>query len=509
MLTRSDATTTERWFIGLALLWLLVGPRIELPGLSPLRVEDLVLGALALLSLRHLPSFLPQRLIGLAMLGIAVTGIVSGIAAAARGTLGLPTAVLYAVRPVEYVVALPAALLLLRGVDPRWRSRMDGLLAVTTVLQTLFAVLQYYFGLHVGFSHAAYTRAAGLTVGPYELGAISAALAVYWVARGKWVLVSLSAVALASSISRISLLGAVLGVAVLCACWVVAQIRRIRRSGWRGAFAPYLASKPRMVVDIVALGAAAAVLAFTLGLIKLPEQAAPPVAAPVQTAPPDDASPTPTPTGSAADSGGTADLPSAPSESVATRLADTSILGSWNVAGVLAAAVSPPPTATGYQDIAYGHLNEHVNADNAAQLGAEPSNLVRFFRWHLILDTMRSPIDVVLGLGPSFVGPSVDGSYLRWYADGGLLGIAAWLALIVVWFRRSPLWMTCVTLSMLVGGVFIDILYSERPLVLFWALLAISIVGRERAAAARPARPAVLREDAPAEAPKTLVGARA
>ena len=496
------------------LLWLLVGPRVELPGIPSMRVEDLVLGVLALICLAHLRAF-GRRPGGVtvAVVAVVMTGAIAGLIAGARGTLDPVTALLYAVRPMEYWIAFPAALLLLRGGEGVWRRRVDAMLAITTVLQTGFAVLQYYFQIPIGFSHAAYTRAAGLTVGPYELGAISAALAVYWVSRGRWVLASLSVIALAASISRVSLLGAGIALGVLTASWLVRQVHRIGRDGFAASFRPYVRFRLHAVGQVLAVATAGLVLAFTLGLITPPDLSSPaPVAGPAApvtetgpgvddgaTTPAGDAAsaPGPTPTTSSDDSAVTApELPSAPAESITTRLADTSVLGSWQLGGALAAGVPHLSTAAEYQDIAYSHINDFINAGNAANAGAEPSNLVRFFRWNLILDTIDDPVDVVFGLGPSFVGPSVDGSYLRFFADAGLLGLLAWLALIVMWLRRSPVWMTCVTISLLVGALFIDIVYAERPMVLYWLLLAVAVSGR----AARRSEPTEEATAAPVEA---------
>ena len=469
--------------------------------MQSLRVEDLVLGTLAVLCLLHVRAIGLPRGVSLAVAGVVLTGLISGLVAGARGTLDPVTAVLYAVRPLEYWIAFPAALLLLRSGGGTWARRTEVGLAVTTLLQSAFAVLQYYFQIPVGFSHAAYTRAAGLTVGPYELGAMSAMLVVVWVARGRWVLASTSVIALAASIARVSILGAAVALAILTIVWMVRQLRGIRRIGWREAFLPYTRSVPRLVVSVLAVGTAGLVLAFTLGLISPPAviTSAEEGAAPAQSAAPVDEPPsaiaTPEPTSSetvAPESG--PELPSVPSESVSTRLASTSVLGSWAVADGLAASVPHVRTAAEYQNIAYAHINDYVNAGNAAASGAEPSNLVRFFRWHLILDTVDDPIDIALGLGPSFVGPSVDGSYLRFFADGGVLGALAWLTLIVLWIRRSPLWMVCVTTTVLVGTLFIDIVYAERPMVLFWVLLATATAQtatRRRKATHEPARDAV------------------
>jgi hypothetical protein len=464
------------------LLWLLVGPRIDLPAMHGLRVEDMAFVALAAVCLLHVRAFQRPTAPTMAVAGVVVAGLISAGVAVARGMVSPLDSVLFAVRPLEYWIAFPAALLLLRSAQGRWSQRFDWLLTVVTVLQTAFAVMQYYFGLPIGFSHAAYTRAAGLTVGPYELGAISAALVVYWVAHGRWAMASLASIALAASISRISILGAGAAVGILVVAWLLRFARRVRTEGARGAFRLH-GSRLRIAGEMASVALAGLMLAFTLGLIHLPVPTPGPVAggaqpglptapseqpganAPVETTPPADEQATTLP---------------GPSDSIAQRLASTSVLGSWFAADDIAASVPHPRNSAQYQFDAYDGLNIYLNANTAADAGADESNLVRFFRWHLILDTMNDPSAVLFGLGPSYVGPSVDGSYLRMYADGGVLGVLAWVVLIVAWLRRRPLWMVCVTISMLVGALFIDILYAERPMVLFWALLALALTRRDR-----------------------------
>lgn len=475
-----------QWGTAALLLWLLVGPRIELPVLRGLRFEDVVFAVLATICLLHVRGLRRPTAPTAAVMGVVVTGLISAGVAAARGMVAPLDSVLFAVRPLEYWIAFPATLLLLRSAEVRWRQRLDQLLAVVTVLQTAFAVAQYYFGLPIGFSHAAYTRAAGLTVGPYELGAISAALLVYWVGYGRWTLASLASIALAASISRISILGAAAAVGVLAIGWLLLVLRRIKADGFRGAIR-LPPSRLRIAGQVAAVAGAGVVLAFTLGLIHGPvpapatvaggqQQAAPAASPPLPAA--DTPARTTAPAPAAPPAGEGPPALKAPADSVAKRLATTSVSGNWVAADRIAASVPHPRNSAEYTFAAYAGLNLYLNVNTAANAGADMSNLVRFFRWHLILDTMDDPATVIFGLGPSYVGPSVDGSYLRMYADSGLLGVLAWVVLVTAWIRRTPLWMVCVTISMLVGALFIDILYAERPMALFWALLALALSRR-------------------------------
>ena len=498
--TRRPGAVT-RWVVVGLLLWLFVGPRIPIPGTPALRVEDLVLAALGLICLRHV-RFLGRpdsRL--LAVTGVVLAGLLSVGVAAARGMLDPGIAALYAVRPLEYWVAFPAAMLIFKGVDQPWRRRFDLVLVAVTVLQMAFAVLQYYFRQPIGFSVFTYERAAGLTAGPYELGAISAALIVYWVSRRRFAMASMATIALAASISRISALATCLGLAILAIHGLVRLRRHVAAEGWHWPV-PRGRAILSVLANVAAVGAAALVLGMTFGLIHVPASSSvtPSASAPSALASgatsTDQTTPTPLPSSPPpAEPEPELDAPAVPAESLVGRLATTSVFRSWVESGKQANAVPPLHTAGDYQTVAYPRLYDFLNVGGADSVGAEPSALIRFFRWHLLLNTIDDPLDVVFGLGPSFAGPSVDGSYVRFFADGGVVGVIAWVALIVVWLRRSPVWMTALTVTLLVGGVFIDILYAERPMVLFWTLLALALKSTSRhSAIARtiPEREAVL-----------------
>lgn len=434
----------ERAAIVGALLWLLVGPRVQLPGAAGLRVEDLVFVVLAVLCAVRFRALPRPDAPSIALFGVVGSSLLSTVVTSLEDTVHPLTSAMFALRPFEYWVVYPAVRLLLLQRPRAWRWRLDGVLAAVTVLQSAFAVAQYCFRLEWGFSHAAYTRAAGLTVGPYELGAISGALLVYWASRRRWVLAGIAAVGLLTSISRISALGATIALGLLAVTAVLRRVREVRsrRDGGSAAAAAPTSRRRVQVVRLAALLAAGALGLAGAGLLASPGGQA--VAGPI-----------------------------------ASRFATTSLIGSWNAAGERARQVPPLATADDYSGAAYSELQSYVNAGDANESGAEPSNLVRFYRWHLILSSIDTPLDLLFGLGPSFTGPSVDGSYLRFLADGGLVGVAAWLLLLLACVRRMPVWMVSVVVGFLVGAVFIDILFAERPMVLFWALLAMAATERQ------------------------------
>lgn len=574
----------EQAFIAGSLLWLLIGPRTDLftTAQPSIRIEDVIFGALAILVVLHRSQLRGRSLRVSGIAAVVVSGLASTAAGVAVGGVGLTTAALYAIRPAEYWLIYPAILLLL-GSDFRHRPyRMSFVLAGVTVAQTLAAVLQFA-GLQFGFSKGASTRAAGLTAGPYELGAISAALLVYWLARRNYWLAVPAAAALLMSVSRISLLAAVAGIGTLLIGLLVRRIRhgpsesgkarrsarraarrsaREARTGLEGSGRPVAVAVAALLLLVagIALGPATyltllAPLALSLLVYWLSRRASwlgvPAATAvlmlyssisvsaavigtaalvvvlvvrPARRRPRRHSSrvrrrparqplagfgPIPLPPLSRRErvlvvgasalvllgvGGAGATLVPALYERVlvptAVRLATTSVSGSWDAAGELASRVPRVDTATQYSEVAYATILEDVGANEASGEGLEASNLIRFYRWHLILNNLDTPERIVLGLAPSFVGASVDGSYLRFLADGGVVGVLAWLYLIATWFRRVPLWVAAVVLSYLVGALFIDIVYAMRPMVLLWAFLAI---GASSVVSMQPSRTALRR----------------
>lgn len=412
--------------------WLLAGPRIELVAAfgSSVRLEDCLLGVLLVVVAAHWTRSpaLRARRTGVLLLGAA------GVLSAAWGTLGggvsAAPSLLYALRPLEYWVVYPAVLLALERRPRASERRFVRMLAVVTVVQVVAAVLQAALGLSVGFSKFAYDRGAGLTAGPYELGAICAALACYWLWRQTYSLAGLALVGVVISASRISLLAvAAAAVFVLLARRRAGVDTQVRRSP----------ARHRLAVGLAALLAAAG---LALSLVWGPALVS-----------------------------GSLD-----------RLESTSINAEWSAARQLASSGSRLHTSDAYQERAYTDFM--VDIGQYVSSAADASTLIRFYRWHLLLGSWSDPADRVLGLGPSFAGPSVDGAYVRVLVEGGLVGVAAWSLLTRRLWSRNTRWFQAVLVTTLVGGIFIDIPFAMRPAILVWVLAALA------APAPRPARTA-------------------
>lgn len=410
-----------------ALTWLLVGPRVELVGVggASLRLEDFVLLFLGIFALKNWKSVREHRLIrpGIGLV-LVVALIAVGVATALGAVQPLPS-LLYALRPVEYWVVYPALAIVLWRDRSRVVSYVQFCLALVTVLNTGVAALQYLGDVSIGFSKFSNQRGAGLTAGPYELGAISALLACYWFAHRRHVLVLCSLASVLMSQSRVSL------IAVVIALLIIRFSVRRATEGGQGPPARIGRSNgphPLSVVTCMVLVVGAVVAGPTLNATLV--------------------------------------------QPALARAQSTSLSSSWTSASSVVARTPHVQTSDEYALIAYDGIGESILNATAS---ADASSAVRFFRWQLLLrETTADPVHVVFGLGPSFPGPSVDGALLRIFFETGLLGIVAWGLLVRKWLQGVPVWFAAAIVSLLVGSMFIDLLFALRPMVVVWMLFALA-----------------------------------
>lgn len=111
--------------------------------------------------------------------------------------------------------------------------------------------------------------------------------------------------------------------------------------------------------------------------------------------------------------------------------------------------------------------------------GSDLSYSMRMSKWSNLLDGMfHNPI---FGLGPSTTGEAVDGNYVRYLAESGLLGFMLWLLLIgyILTLSRSLMrkrvfegyliYLNIV--AMLIIALFIDIFESSKVAMLLWFMI--------------------------------------
>jgi len=411
-----------------ATAWLLVAPRVPLfnVGGSSIRAEDfilVVLGVTVLARWKILPAGITRSGIVL-IIGVNLT---AAVVAAASGRVDLLAAGFYSLRIAEYWLILPALYLVFHSLGS---GMMPKLLGFVTVAQVFTATLQTVVGLNIGFSKFSYERGSGLTAGPYELGAMCAMLAVYWIWRRSWFLTATSIAGVLISASRISIPALLVGIA----CMMIFQRVRPETSDGKTSPRGRKAAGPTNVVLTVLLFAAA-VFAYAV----FPA---------------------------------VGDKLSAPTLS---RYQDTSVAEGWLTSEGMASSYTSPATSKDYTFLAYDSVGIMLSqGESGFGSTGDDSNLVRFFRWHILLHAINDPLKLAVGLGPSFAGPSVDGSFVRIFAETGLLGLAAWFFAIRKWLQGATPWLVGALASILIGGTFIDILVALRPMVLMWVLVALS-----------------------------------
>lgn len=433
-----------RWVpyaVVLAVTWLLVGPRIPLANVagSSIRLEDAVFAVLWVFVLgrwRSVTRSMPKRQV---FFIVVISLIATGFAVFAdRVSVG--PALLYSLRPLEYWVVFPALYFVFRSGEAKSRKFFVRSFAIVTLIQVGVAALQALLGIDLGFSKFSLERGAGLTAGPYELGAICSMLAVFWIVRRNYVLAAISVCGVLLAASRISIIGLAVGAffALLIS----------RKSGIKE-----VVSREKRVLTLL-IGST---LLFTsCTLLFLSPMSAQQLGSPV-----------------------------------VDRLQDTSTLDAWNTTGGFTSGLQLPENASDYNRLAYGYMPYLLGSGGfASAVSGEASDMVRFFRWHVLIDRLNDPSTITFGLGPSFAGASVDGSFLRMIAETGIVGFAVWLAAIRGWLKNLQPEVSGALIALLVGAVFIDVLYSLRPMVLLWAMIAFSDAERLLASNGAEAKPA-------------------
>jgi hypothetical protein len=400
---------------------LLLSPRVViLPlGGSSLRLEDFLLAGMLVLVIRRWRSI---RARGYASTGVIYVALVSGISVllnSAMRSIDPFAGALYGARVLEYWIVFPLVWMALVSYGASFESSLVRLLKAVTIVQVGVAAAQVAGVLTFSFSKFSLERGAGLTAGPYELGAICAALACVWFARGELQYALIATLGVVLSSSRISLVAVLFGVLWL----LLARTRGGRES------AP-MKVKPQVMIVALFVGAAGLALGSTTASGAL--------------------------------------------KPIGDRLGSTSISSTWHYAGDYASAVSPPASSAEYSQIAYQSITNGVDFELLGA-GGDTSNLVRFFRWRILLNSTDSVTEWAIGHGPSFAGPSVDGAIFRVVIELGLVGLVAWGVMAKRLFVGRTKWIQAVGVTYLIGSMFIDVLFAMRPMLLLWILVALNL----------------------------------
>jgi len=132
-------------------------------------------------------------------------------------------------------------------------------------------------------------------------------------------------------------------------------------------------------------------------------------------------------------------------------------------------AIKPVLTSDEYQKDAF------QTAVFAGRGEDDLSAYVRFFRWAVLIKSSAQSVETVLiGLGPSFGTSAVDGNYVRIFVEDGVIGlllIGAFFSCVIRKNFTHNMEMRNILVILLVSAIFIDVLESLRPMILFWSYL--------------------------------------
>jgi hypothetical protein len=134
--------------------------------------------------------------------------------------------------------------------------------------------------------------------------------------------------------------------------------------------------------------------------------------------------------------------------------------------------------------------NESYVRSQLGQFEGDASAYIRFSRWILAYKVWgeKSTIQILIGNGPGYYGPSLDGNYIRILFETGILGLAVFLLIFFNTIKKyhklrlkqsfdvisgkyifnSLLFFY--SISLLITAFFIDILYTYKAMMIFWTL---------------------------------------
>lgn len=129
-----------------------------------------------------------------------------------------------------------------------------------------------------------------------------------------------------------------------------------------------------------------------------------------------------------------------------------------------------------YFELAYDDLLENISS-----VQGDASAYIRFYRWALLIKMNAGNLMLfILGSGPSFASVAVDGHYVRFFSETGILGLSLYLMFIfyIYKYSKSSYLMKHYVLTMLISALFIDIYTSSKAMFLFWFWLGYGVIGR-------------------------------
>lgn len=98
---------------------------------------------------------------------------------------------------------------------------------------------------------------------------------------------------------------------------------------------------------------------------------------------------------------------------------------------------------------------------------------IRAYRWSLIVKSLsESPLHLLFGWGPAAFGNAVDGHYVRFLGETGIIGLisAVFFFLTSIFSKRSPLEFRYAIALIAITALFIDTATSSKLMSISWAI---------------------------------------
>jgi hypothetical protein len=386
---------------------------------SSIRLEDLlfILNGIWLLQNRELSKkYLSDHMsLFKVVLCIVGAGLLSSTFWFLLGKSFLLEGILFSIRPLEYLTILPTCFYLIENDF----TKIPRMLKWFTIMVFSSSALQFILGYEFGVSRFGFSRAAGLTGGPYELAMIATILSLYWIARQEYILFTISVLTILFSLSRVSILAIVLSFTYL-----VFQ-RRIEN--------PKISQNSKSTHKSILFFLMSSIIFLTFIIYAF----------------------------SPLESGLGQYLSRIQSTQAGTV--------SFAQARQLASTILPISNSAQYK------YQVFINPPNFAKSlnTGDSSSGRRYFVWNVLVNTTNNNGAALIGLGPGFFGSAVDGNYVRIYGELGLFGLFLYFKWIKSLWRPTHSIFRSQIVALCVTALFIDIFTSLKAVVLIYVMFAV------------------------------------
>jgi hypothetical protein len=404
---------------------ILIMPRVTLMSIggSSLRVEDIliVVNFLWLLSNHrdmNLINGVNKKVISSVLL-ISALGVVIAIYSSLTGKNSLGIGILYSLRPLEYVSIIPTVFYLAR----EYRNQTESIIYWFTLTTCTSAVLQEIFGYKFGVDRFGYSRASGLTGGPYELAMIGLVLIFFWLEKKRYNMALLSFIAVLISSSRIS------SVALLISGFYFFYQKK--KNNDEIAPTTHHNLKTNLIAPLfLTVAVLASVGIFTLNNQGLNEQIG----------------------------------------NYKDRIISTDTSGRlFQDARNLADSVPSISISKEYNFWVFQSPPNFLRVLTSS----DASTARRYFVWTLVVDTVINHSAVLLGLGPGFFGSAVDSNYVRIFGELGVLGLLLYGYWLRILWRNGKFVLRSQILALCITAIYIDIFVSLKPIILIYLMFVL------------------------------------